>query len=67
MRGPGTGGLGKGASLYLVALRLLDESDKRFAGRVLRKEDIPMGEFLVNVLAMIVAGVVVALVTRYFR
>jgi len=33
---------------------------------VLRKEDIPMGEFLVNVLAMVVAGVIVALIMRFF-
>jgi fluoride ion exporter CrcB/FEX len=36
-------------------------------GRVLRKEDEPMGKFLVNVLAAVVAGVIVALIIRFFN
>ena len=36
-------------------------------GRVLRKEDSPMGEFLVNVLAAIVAGVLAALIIRFLN
>jgi fluoride ion exporter CrcB/FEX len=36
-------------------------------GQVLRKEGKPMGKFLVNVLAAIVAGVIVALIIRCFN
>jgi len=36
-----------------------------FFGRVLRKEGKPMVEFLTNVLAAVVAGVIVALIIRY--
>jgi uncharacterized membrane protein (DUF106 family) len=41
--------------------------DRKAVGRVLRKGDGPMVEFLVNVLAMVVAGVIVALIIRYFN
>ena len=48
---------------YCLAFR--HKSHIRFVGRVLRKEGKPMGKFLENVLAMILAGVIVALVLRY--
>lgn len=35
-------------------------------GAVLRKEVLPMEKFLVNVLAAVVAGVLVALILRQF-
>ena len=38
---------------------------KEAVGRVLRKEDAPMAKFLMNVLAAVVAGVLVALILRY--
>jgi len=38
-----------------------------FFGRVLRKEGKPMVEFLVNVLAAVFAGVIVALVLRFLN
>ena len=50
-----------------MRLVLWRDSWEKVVGRVLRKEDIPMGEFLVNVLAMVVAGVIVALIIRYFN
>jgi hypothetical protein len=40
---------------------------KQGVGRVLRKEDSPMGKFLVNVLAAVAAGVIVALILRYLN
>ena len=36
-------------------------------GMFSEKEDIPMGKFLIDILAMIVAGVVVALIVRFFN
>ena len=37
------------------------------AGRVLRKEGSPMAEFLLNVIAAVVAGVLVALIIRFIN
>jgi hypothetical protein len=40
---------------------------KKAVGRVFRKEDSPMGKFLVNVLAAVAASVIAALIIRYFN
>jgi hypothetical protein len=39
----------------------------RSGGRVLRKEGAPMAKFLVNVIAAVVAGVLVALIIRWIN
>ena len=55
---------------FYPAITPLAWADKRrmeIVGRVLRKEDTPMGKFLVNVLAAVAAGVIVALIIRYFN